>query len=194
MSKPIAEPARIPTPFDLQRWIEENKEDLKPPVSNKQLCTEAEDVIVFVSGGPNTRNDYHVNATEELFYQLEGDIAVRVRPLDGSPPRDVIVREGEMWLLPRWVPHRPQRPADTVGLIVEFPRGEEDDALRWYCDRCDELIYEAKWRLEKIDEDLAVIMKDFWEGPVDRRTCKECGHVMEKATEFEITNAITSGE
>jgi len=102
----------VPMPFDLHKWIEDNQEHLKPPVSNKQLCTEAEDVIVFVSGGPNTRNDYHVNPTEELFYQLKGDIAVRIRPLDGSPPRDVILREGEMWLLPRWVPHRPQR---TIG-------------------------------------------------------------------------------
>ena len=194
MNAQTATGMKIPTPFDLHKWIEDNKEDLKPPVSNKQLCTEAEDVIVFVSGGPNTRNDYHVNPTEELFYQLKGDIAVRVRPLDGSPPRDVIVKEGEMWLLPRWVPHRPQRPADTIGLIVEFPRGEQDDALRWYCDECEELIYEAKWKLKKIDEDLAVIMKDFWEGPAERRTCKNCGHVMEKAGEFEIKNAITSGD
>src|SRR5438046_8665185 len=54
------------------------------------------DVILFVSGGPNTRNDFHVNPTEELFYQLKGDIAVRVRPLDGSRPKDVVVREGEL--------------------------------------------------------------------------------------------------
>src|SRR5688572_28671294 len=81
--------------LDLQKWIADNREHLKPPVANKQLFTGADDVIVFVSGGPNTRNDFHVNPTEELFYQLKGDIAVRVRPLDGSPPRDEIIREGE---------------------------------------------------------------------------------------------------
>jgi len=179
----------IPVPFDLHKWIEDNQEHLKPPVSNKQLMTESEDAIVFVSGGPNTRNDYHVNATEEIFYQLKGDIAVRVRPLDGSPPRDVVVREGEMWLLPAWVPHRPQRPANTIGLIVEFPRNGEDDGLRWYCDKCEELIYEAKFPLKKIDEDLAVVMEDFWGGPAERRTCKKCGHVMDRAGEFELKNA-----
>lgn len=189
MNEPATTNTAVPMPFDLHKWIEDNQEHLKPPVSNKQLCTEAEDVIVFVSGGPNTRNDYHVNPTEELFYQLKGDIAVRIRPLDGSPPRDVIVREGEMWLLPRWVPHRPQRPADTLGLIVEFPRGGQDDALRWYCDECEELIHEAKWVLKKVDEDLAIVMEEFWGGPVERRTCKKCGHVMDRAPAFDMSKA-----
>jgi 3-hydroxyanthranilate 3,4-dioxygenase len=172
--------------LDLQKWIEENREHLKPPVANKQLFTGAEDVIVFVSGGPNTRNDFHVNPTQELFYQLKGDIAVRVRPLDGSPPRDEIVREGEMYLLPRWVPHRPQRPAGTVGLIIEFPRGEQDDKLQWYCPNCDALVHEASWRLKKIDEDLKVIMEDFWGGPEERRTCGKCGTVIQRAVEYEM--------
>lgn len=142
---------------------------------------------MFVSGGPNTRNDFHVNPTEELFFQLKGDIAVRVRPLDGSAPHDVIVKEGEMFLLPRWVPHRPQRPAGTLGLIVEFPRGVDEqgnprkDGLRWYCPECDELVHEARWVLKKIDEDLKIIMEEFWGGPADRRTCKSCGHVIERA-------------
>lgn len=168
--------------LNLQKWIRANKADLKPPVGNKQLFREAKDVILFVSGGPNTRNDYHVNPTEELFYQLKGDIAVRVRPLDGSRPYDVVVKEGELFLLPRWVPHRPQRPAGTVGLIAEFPRPEgELDGLRWYCPKCDELVHEARWRLKKIDEDLKVIMEDFWGGPVERRTCGSCGTVIERA-------------
>lgn len=168
--------------LNLTRWIRQNAKHLKPPVSNKQLFSQAEDMILFVSGGPNTRNDYHVNPTEELFYQLKGDIAVRVRPLDGGKPYDVIVKEGELFCLPRWVPHRPQRPAGTLGLIVEFPRPEGHlDELRWYCPKCDELVYKAQWRLKKIDEDLAIIMKDFWEGDVQRRTCRFCGTVIERA-------------
>jgi 3-hydroxyanthranilate 3,4-dioxygenase len=180
-------------PFNLAGWIRKNKHLLQPPVSNKQLyADEAQDVIVFISGGPNTRNDYHVNPTEELFYQLKGDIAVRVRPLDGSSPHDVVIKEGEMYLLPRWVPHRPQRPANTVGLIVEFPRGvdalgqPQKDGLRWYCPKCDGLVHEATWVLRKIDEDLKIIMEDFWGGPAERRTCKGCGHVIERAGAIEI--------
>ncbi len=182
----------IVPPLNLKKWIRENAKHLKPPVSNKQLFTGSPDVILFVSGGPNTRNDYHVNPTEELFYQLKGDIAVRLRPLDGGKPYDQIIREGELFLLPRWVPHRPQRPAGTVGLIAEFPRGKDrqgrpqKDGLRWYCPTCDELVYEARWVLKKIDEDLKIIMHDFWGGPVKRRTCKECGTVIEKAGAIEL--------
>jgi 3-hydroxyanthranilate 3,4-dioxygenase len=173
--------------LNLQKWIRENRDNLRPPVSNKQLFTDSDDVILFVSGGPNTRNDYHVNPTEELFYQLKGNIAVRVRPLDDAPPRDIVIKEGELFLLPRWVPHRPQRPAGTVGLIVEFPRPEgQQDALRWYCARCDQLVHEARWRLKKIDEDLRVIMEAFWGGPVEHRTCKNCGTVIERAGAVEL--------
>jgi 3-hydroxyanthranilate 3,4-dioxygenase len=180
--------------LNLQKWIRENKDNLKPPVSNKQLFTGASDVILFVSGGPNTRNDFHVNPTEELFYQLKGDIAVRVRPLDGSAPHDIVIKEGELYLLPRWLPHRPQRPAGTVGLIAEFPRGfdaqgnPQMDALRWYCPSCDQLVHEAKWVLKKIDEDLKIIMEDFWGGPAERRTCKHCGTVIERAGAIKLAN------
>lgn len=176
----------------LAKWISANKKDLTPPVSNKQLFRSSKDMVLFVSGGPNTRNDFHVNPTEELFFQVKGDIAVRIRPLDGSKPHDVVVKEGELFLLDRWVPHRPQRPAGTAGLIVEFPRGldaegkPQMDALRWYCPKCDTLVYEARWVLKKIDEDLKVIMHDFWGGPSERRTCKACGCVIERAGAVEI--------
>lgn len=173
--------------LNLDKWIRENKKDLVPPVSNKQLFGGAKDVVLFVSGGPNTRNDYHVNPTEELFLQLKGDIAVRIRPLDGSKPHDVIVKEGELFLLDRWVPHRPQRPKGTLGLIVEFPRAQgELDGLRWYCPECDQLVHEAQWQLRKIDEDLRLIMNDFWDGPAERRTCKNCGHVIQRAGAIEL--------
>ncbi|MFN7020125.1 MAG: 3-hydroxyanthranilate 3,4-dioxygenase [Phycisphaerales bacterium] len=174
--------------LNLNQWIKANAKALKPPVSNKQLFKGvSDDVILFVSGGPNTRNDFHVNPTEELFYQLKGDIAVRVRPLDGSKPYDVIIKEGELFLLPRWVPHRPQRPAGTVGLIAEFPRGfdadgnPQKDGLQWYCPECDTLVYFPRFVLKEIDKDLAVVMNDFWDGPVERRTCKNCGHVIQRA-------------
>ena len=171
--------------LNFEKWIEENRHDLKPPVSNKQLFTDSKDLILFVSGGPNTRNDYHVNPTEELFYQVKGDIAVRVRPLDGTEPHDVIIKEGEMFLLPRWVPHRPQRPEGTVGMIVEFPRPKGQlDKLQWYCESDQHLVHEEAWQLERIDKDLAKIMKAFWEGPVEQRTCKTCGTVIEHGQAF----------
>lgn len=178
----------------LDRWIRAHRKDFQPPVSNKQLFAGSRDMVLFVSGGPNTRNDYHVNPTEELFLQLKGDIAVRVRPLDGSPPHDVVVKEGELFLLDRWVPHRPQRPAGTLGMVVEFPRGLDEsgqpqkDGLRWYCPDCDALVYEARWVLKKIDEDLRTIMHDFWDGPEARRTCRSCGCVIKRAGAIRLTS------
>lgn len=183
----------IAPPFNLMQWIEDHAEEFKPPVMNKQFYKESDDTIVFVSTGPNTRNDYHVNPTEELFYQLKGDIVVRIRPSihEGGEdkPRDVVIREGEMWLCPRWVPHRPQRPENTIGLIVEFPRthnSEEilDDGLRWYCPECDHLVHEAKFRLKHIDADLHVAMDGFWNGPESGRTCDSCGYTITRAPEF----------
>lgn len=171
----------------LRKWIDANQKDFRPPITNKQLFPQSLDCVLFVSGGPNTRNDYHVNPTEELFFQIKGDVAVRIRPLDGSEQHDVIIREGELFMLPRWVPHRPQRPNGTLGLIVEFPRPEgELDGLRWYCPQCDDLVHEARWRLKKIDEDLHVIMNEFWGGPVAQRTCKKCGYVIERAGAIEV--------
>lgn len=180
----------IPTPFNILRWIDEHRDEFRPPVMNRQFYKTADDVIVFVSVGPNTRNDYHVNPTEELFYQLRGDIAVRVRPLDGRKPYDVVIREGELWLCPRLVPHRPQRPKDTIGLIVEFPRVIDgrvhEDRLQWYCPADEHLVHEASFRLEHIDRDLHRIMDEFWNGPVERRTCAICGTVVERAGEFRL--------
>lgn len=166
----------------LARWIAANRKHLTPPVSNKQLFAGSKDAVIFVSGGPNTRNDFHVNPTEELFLQLKGDIAVRIRPLDGAAPRDVIIKEGEVYLLPRHIPHRPQRPSGTLGLIVEFPRPPgTKDALRWYCPACDDLVHEVQWRLKKIDEDLKIIMHKFWGGSAKARTCRACGYTIEQA-------------
>ncbi len=182
----------IMPPLDLKKWVKDNAKFLTPPVSNKQLYSDSPDVILFVSGGPNTRNDFHVNPTEELFYQLKGDVAVRLRPLDGSKPYDQVIREGELFLLPRWVPHRPQRPKGTVGLIAEFPRGvdaegnPQKDGLQWYCPKCDTLVHDARFVLKKIDVDLAVVMNDFWDGPAERRTCKACSTVIVRAGTIEI--------
>ncbi len=82
-------------------------------------------------GGPNERRDFHVEAGEELFYMLEGDMVLRVE--ERGVLRDIRIREGEMFLLPGNIPHSPQRLAGTVGLVIERARvAGEVDGLRWY--------------------------------------------------------------
>ena len=103
----------IQRPFSFKNWIDENRHLLKPPVSNQVVYKENRDFIVMVVGGPNSRKDFHYNETEEFFYQLEGDISLRI--MEEGKAVDIPIHEGEIFLLPPKVPHSPQRPANTVG-------------------------------------------------------------------------------
>ena len=85
----------IAKPFNLKKWIDDNRHFLKPPVGNKQVYLENEDYIVMVVGGPNGRKDYHFEDGEELFYQLEGDITLKIINEDGKP-EDIQIREGDI--------------------------------------------------------------------------------------------------
>ncbi|HIC74606.1 MAG TPA: 3-hydroxyanthranilate 3,4-dioxygenase, partial [Candidatus Marinimicrobia bacterium] len=100
-------------PINFKQWIEDNRKLLKPPVGNKCIYEDAE-FIIMVVGGPNARKDYHFEEGEEFFYQIEGDITLKV--IDNGEPKDIPIREGEIFLLPPRMPHSPQRPANTVGL------------------------------------------------------------------------------
>lgn len=133
--------------------------------------------IVMVVGGPNTRKDYHVDEGEEFFYQLEGDMTLRI--MEDGAPRDVPIRAGEIFLLPPKVPHSPQRRADTVGLVIERRRREgEMDLFQWYCDDCHAKLYEEAVQLSDIVAQLPPIFERFWSSEANRK-CGGCGAVME---------------
>ena len=70
--------------LNLERWIDEHRSDLKPPVCNKKVF-EGDDFIVMVVGGPNNRKDYHVDEGPEFFYQLEGEMVLKTRAPDRRP-------------------------------------------------------------------------------------------------------------
>lgn len=173
----------IRRPFNLQQWIEENRGLLKPPVSNKNLYPEGTDYIVMIVGGPNARKDYHYNETEELFYQLEGDIKVRIQE-DGEAV-DVPIKAGEMFLLPPKVPHSPIRSEGSVGLVIERVRVNTDhkDGLMWFCDNCNNKLHETYFPLEDIEKDFLPRFKEFYASK-ELRTCSNCGHVMETDPRF----------
>lgn len=170
-------------PFNLKQWIEENRDLLKPPIGNKNLYKQAGDFIVMVVGGPNARKDYHYNESEELFYQVEGDILVKVQ-LDGKS-QDIHIKEGDIFLLPGKIPHSPIRGENTVGLVIERVRQRTDmiDGLHWYCEKCNSPLKQYEFKLQNIEEDFKSRFKEFYSSE-DLRTCKSCGHVMEADSRF----------
>ena len=97
----------IAQPFNLNKWIEENRHLLLPPVGNKNLYLESGDYIVMLVAGPNARKDYHYNETEELFYQLEGSIKVVIQ--EDGVRKEMELHAGDMYLHPANVPHSPVR-------------------------------------------------------------------------------------
>lgn len=167
----------IATPFNFKKWIDENRHLLKPPVGNKVVYKPDQDFIVMVVGGPNSRKDYHYNETEEFFYQLEGDIQVKIQE-DGKP-RTIDVREGDVFLLPARTPHSPQRGPNTVGLVMEVHRRPGmKDRLQWYCEKCNHLLHEGFLELKDIETELKAAMESYYASE-DLRTCKNCKSIME---------------
>lgn len=160
--------------FNFKKWIEENRHLLKPPVGNK--CMVDGDLIVMVVGGPNARKDYHFDEGAEFFYQVEGNMVVKI--IEDGKPKDIHINEGDMFYLPPRVPHSPQRPAGTIGLVIERKRDDNEmDGFQWYCENCGNKLHEEFVKLENIVTQLPPIFERFW-NDMDKRTCKKCGTVM----------------
>ena len=170
-------------PFNLNKWIEQNRESLKPPVGNRNLYKESGDYIVMIVAGPNARKDYHYNETEELFYQLEGNIKVHIQ--DDGKKRTMELGPGDMYLHPAKVPHSPERAENSIGLVVERKRIGEDgkDGLMWFCDNCNHKLYEVFFPLQDIETDFLKHFRHFYNSR-ELRTCDNCGEVMPVDSRF----------
>jgi 3-hydroxyanthranilate 3,4-dioxygenase len=161
--------------LNFKKWIDENRASLKPPVGNKMVYKDT-DFMIMVVGGPNSRKDYHYNEGEEFFYQLEGDILVKI--MDEGKPVDIHIREGDIFLLPPRVPHSPQRGPNTVGLVVERRRNPgELDGFQWFCEGCGKKLYEEFIPVENIVTQLPPIFERYY-SDLKKRTCGSCGTVM----------------
>ncbi len=164
-------------PFNLNQWIEQNRHLLKPPIANKNLYVSSGDYIVMIVGGPNNRKDYHYNQTEELFYQIEGNITVLVQ-LDGIKS-EVKLGPGDMFLLPANTPHSPIRYENSIGLVIERKRENcgFTDGLLWYCENCNHKLHEVYFELHNIEKDF-IPHFDAFAASIEHRTCKNCGTIM----------------
>ena len=163
-------------PINFKKWINENRQFLQPPVCNKVVYEDAE-LIIMVVGGPNARKDYHLDEGEEFFYQIEGNMLLKI--MKDNKPENIEIKEGEIFLLPPLVPHSPQRFKNTVGLVIERKRAKgELDGFQWYCDKCNNILYETFFQLENIVTQLPVIFDKFWNN--NNRICNNCGDYLEK--------------
>lgn len=163
-------------PINLMQFIEENRDQLKPPVNNKVIWKDAE-LMVMLLGGPNKRRDFHVDPSEEVFYQIQGSCYVEVINAEGK--REVVeVKEGEMFLLPANVPHSPHRVENTIGLVIERNRaqGEHEDFV-WFCDECDHELHRATIQLTNIEKQVKEAIATF-NGNEELRKCENCGYMM----------------
>ena len=162
-------------PLNFKQWIEDHADLLKPPVCNATVW-EDKDFMVMVVGGPNQRLDYHDDPVEEFFYQIKGNMFLRIMGEDG--PEDLHIREGEIFLLPAHVRHSPQRPeAGSIGLVVEYKRPPgAKDGFEWYCLECNHLVHRVEVVLKSIVEDLPPLFNAYYQNESGRK-CSHCGAV-----------------
>jgi 3-hydroxyanthranilate 3,4-dioxygenase len=173
----------IAPPFNLTQWIEDNRTLLKPPIGNKNLYVDAEDYIVMIVAGPNARKDYHYNETEELFYQLEGEITVVIQ--EEGQRKEMKLGPGDMYLHPPKVPHSPVRSAGSIGLVIERKRAGKGftDGLMWFCESCNHPLHAVYFELNDIEKDFLPHFKTYY-NTEELRTCKSCGSTMESDPRF----------
>ncbi len=149
----------LPATTHLDTWIRENEASFAPPVMNKLM--HREQLSIMFVGGPNVREDFHLEEGSEFFYQMRGNMEL---PTIQAGRRELVrIREGDVYLLPSRIPHSPQRPeAGSIGLVVERQRYEDEppDGLRYYTDfeRCDTVLWERYFHCYDLGRDLAPIV------------------------------------
>ena len=159
--------------FNFKKWIDENRHLLKPPVGNKCLFHHGTFIVMAV-GGPNLRTDFHVNQTDEFFYQLEGDMFLRT--IQGKNVQETPINEGEVFMLPAGIPHSPQRMEHSVGLVVEKRRTTgEKDGLQWYCCKCHNLLYQEFFFLTDIETQFPIVFDRYYNS--SHTHCENCGYI-----------------
>jgi 3-hydroxyanthranilate 3,4-dioxygenase len=144
--------------YNCPEWIEKNRCDFMPPVCNKTMFSDQ--LKVFYIGGPNCRKDFHLECGEEVFYQIEGGMILKV--VEQGKHRDIEIKQGEIFLLPGKIEHSPQRSEGTVGNVIEREREKDEmDCLRYFIDGTTDVLYERWFHLKDVVKDLPPIIKEF---------------------------------
>jgi 3-hydroxyanthranilate 3,4-dioxygenase len=169
-------PTLYSAPLNFNHWVDAHAHLLKPPVGNQQIWKNS-DLICTVVGGPNQRTDFHVDPFEEYFHQFKGNASLLIA--DRGKIERIHLREGDVFLLPAFVRHSPQRPeAGSLCTVIERNRPAGDiDAFEWYCAQCAHLVARRELQLDSIVEDLPKAFASFYDTTDAERTCTQCGTV-----------------
>ena len=163
-------------PLNFNAWLSDNAERFKPPVGNQQIWKNS-DLICTVVGGPNQRTDFHDDPYEEYFHQFKGSASLLIA--DRGKFERIVLKEGDVFLLPPHVRHSPQRPeAGSLCTVIERARPEGiKDAFEWFCAACGGLVARRELQLQSIVEDLPKAFASFYDTGASERTCPHCGQV-----------------
>ena len=159
--------------FNLQEWIDENRGNW----GQRRVIWQDSDFIAFVTRGPNRRKDYHINPGDEIFYQLEGELNLHY--LKDNKHVLAVLAAGEIFLLPKHMPHSPRRDEGSWTLVVERKRSEEEiDRFIWPCENCGNKLYETEVRFNDPGDAVNKATNSLRSDPA-LATCKECGQVLD---------------
>jgi 3-hydroxyanthranilate 3,4-dioxygenase len=159
--------------FNLQRWINENRNDW----GQRRVIWQDSDFIVFVTRGPNRRKDFHINPGDEIFYQLEGELNLHY--LGAENKQEVaVLKAGDLFLLPSKVPHSPRRREGSWTFVVErIRKSDEQDRFLWVCENCGNRLYETSVRFDDPSDAVASATKAI-KTDAKLATCNDCGEVL----------------
>lgn len=142
-----------------EKWIKENEKFFLPPVCNKMMHNDQ--LKVFFVGGPNQRKDFHLEEGEELFYMKKGDMSLPILTNGGF--QTVHIKEGDVFLLPGRIPHSPQRESDTVGLVIERERRQDEtDGLRYFVGDTTDILFERWFYCDDLGVQLKPVIEEFF--------------------------------
>jgi 3-hydroxyanthranilate 3,4-dioxygenase len=159
--------------FNLQKWIDDNRGDW----GQRRVIWQDSDFIAFVTRGPNRRKDYHINPGDEIFYQLEGELNLHY--IEHDKRELAVLKAGDLFLLPRKMPHSPRRADGSWTLVVERTRAREEiDRFIWPCENCGNNLYETAVRFDDPSDAVNKATQALKSDPT-LATCKQCGDILE---------------
>lgn len=170
--------AELASKVDVLAWVARARQGAgdRPLMHHETFWSDGFLVKLFDGPTPQDRSDFHINPRAEFFYQLVGDMECHV--INDGRRESFVIEEGEMYVIPRRLPHLNRRPPGSIGLVIHEQRLPDDlDGVAWYCDDCGHQLFRKEYRFEDLRKQLPILVSDFLASET-LRTCDRCHAVM----------------